>query len=102
MHFGITPTNEFCFLNDVDFIVRAHQVAYEGYQEWFDGKLFTVWSAPDYCYRTGNKASVMRYDGPGRHSFSVFTAVPASERVLPPSIASAPRILGLLSAGPGM
>ena len=41
-------------------IVRAHQLAMEGYQQMFDGKLYIIWSAPDYYYRLNNLGAIMR------------------------------------------
>ena len=44
-------------------IARAHQLAMDGYQWHFqERELVTVWSAPNYMYRSGNKASVMKVD----------------------------------------
>ena len=47
-------------------VCRSHQLAQEGYHKFFgdekytpDWRLITVWSAPDYSYRSGNKASVL-------------------------------------------
>lgn len=52
----------------------------EGYASLFDGHLSTVWSAPNYCYRCGNSASILEV-GPGQTMhFNVFEAAPENER----------------------
>lgn len=51
-----------------------------------DENLVTVWSAPNYCYRCGNVASIMeiREDQPVTEtSFKIFNAVPDQERLAP-------------------
>jgi serine/threonine-protein phosphatase 6 catalytic subunit len=76
--FGHKVVNHFNMLNGVDLIVRAHQLVQEGYIYWFDNKLVTVWSAPNYCYRMNNKASILSLDERGDREFIVFDTVPES------------------------
>lgn len=87
--FGADVSKKFAHLNNLVNITRAHQVANNGYQVWFDGLVTTVWSAPNYMYRTGNLASVMRLSD-GQNSFSmsfnIFDAVPKSERTIPNTV----------------
>jgi diadenosine tetraphosphatase ApaH/serine/threonine PP2A family protein phosphatase len=73
--FSSHVAKEFLELNGLQTLVRAHQLAEEGHcynfgegEKWF----VTVWSAPNYCYRCGNEASVMRVEGPGQNSFIQF------------------------------
>lgn len=61
--FGERVVDDFCRLNNLKLIARAHQLVQDGYQEWFTNKnLVTVWSAPNYCYRCNNLASFMTVD----------------------------------------
>ncbi|CAD7975204.1 unnamed protein product [Amoebophrya sp. A25] len=46
--------------------------------------LVTVWSAPNYCYRCGNIASVLMVDKYCNRRFEIFTEVEASSRATPP------------------
>ena len=82
--FGTQPTQEFCQNNKIDLICRAHQLAMSGYQYHFgDTKLVTVWSAPNYMYRSGNDASVLKIDENFNRQFVIFKAVPDDQRVIP-------------------
>lgn len=81
--FGSRPTEEFVHNNKLKFIARAHQIAMEGYQWHFNQKLVTVWSAPNYMYRSGNLASVMYVNKDLETEFKVFEAVPNDQRVIP-------------------
>ena len=60
--FGEDVVTTFEDLNKISLIARAHQLVMEGYKLMFDGKLVTIWSAPNYCYRCGNQASIVKFD----------------------------------------
>jgi diadenosine tetraphosphatase ApaH/serine/threonine PP2A family protein phosphatase len=57
--FGAQVVKKFLDVNNMSHILRAHQLCQEGYQVLYDDRLSTVWSAPNYCYRCGNMASVL-------------------------------------------
>jgi len=50
----------------------------------FDSSLVTVWSAPNYCYRCGNVASILQFATPDDRTPKLFEAVPDEKRVIPP------------------
>lgn len=80
--FGAQVTQEFNHLNGLELIARAHQLANEGYKYWFpEQSLVTVWSAPNYCYRCGNMASILAFDESLNREFKLFKEVPDSARV---------------------
>ena len=58
--FGRRVVMEWNFLNDLNLLVRAHQLVKDGWQVRFpEASLVTVWSAPNYCMRYKNAAAVM-------------------------------------------
>lgn len=73
-------------LNGLGLICRAHQLVHEGIKYMFDNKLVTVWSAPNYCYRCGNIASILKFSSPDSREAKLFKAVPDSDRVIPQRI----------------
>ncbi|KAL7719016.1 Serine/threonine-protein phosphatase [Entamoeba marina] len=74
--FNGLAVQEFNQKNNTTLICRAHQLAQDGYQWFFQNTLVTVWSAPKYCYRMDNVASVMEIDNATTYSFKVFEAAP--------------------------
>lgn len=70
--FGSKPTKEFCHMNKLSLVARAHQLVMEGYQFKHNDKCVTVWSAPNYGYRTGNLACVMVLDEKLNHEMRMF------------------------------
>jgi len=83
--FGSKVTKEFTHLNDLELICRAHQLVMEGYKFWFPEKnLVTVWSAPNYCYRCGNVASILQLDENLERQWKIFNSVPESSQTQHP------------------
>ena len=71
---------KFLETNQMSHILRAHQLCMEGYTSLFDEHLSTVWSAPNYCYRCGNSASILEVGPNGAMFFNVFEAAPENDR----------------------
>ena len=91
--FGAQIVEKFLHVNKMRHILRAHQLCNEGYQvlasNWstdeevlFNNRLSTVWSAPNYCYRCGNRASICEVADNGTMSFNVFDEAPENQIVL--------------------
>jgi len=77
--FGWRLVNEFCHFNGLELICRAHQLVMEGFKYWFEKKnLITVWSAPNYVYRCGNKASILKLGKNLERTIEIFKESPES------------------------
>ncbi|KAH9605452.1 hypothetical protein KSS87_006278 [Heliosperma pusillum] len=77
LSFGPDVTQKFLEDNNLDLVVRSHEVKDEGYEIDHDGKLITVFSAPNYCDQMGNKGAFIRFESPEmKPNITSFSAVP--------------------------
>ncbi|XP_021274195.1 serine/threonine-protein phosphatase 5 isoform X1 [Herrania umbratica] len=77
LSFGADVTRKFLQDNNLDLVVRSHEVKDEGYEIEHDGKLITVFSAPNYCDQMGNKGAFIRLEAPDlKPNIVTFSAVP--------------------------
>ncbi|KAL1499757.1 hypothetical protein AB1Y20_012444 [Prymnesium parvum] len=60
--FGPDVTSRFLERNGLQLLVRSHQVKAEGYEIEANGKLVTVFSAPNYCGLMGNLGAMLRFN----------------------------------------
>jgi serine/threonine-protein phosphatase 4 catalytic subunit len=78
--FGESATKKFLENNNLTKILRAHQVALKGFSKAHDGKVLTIWSAPNYRYQLDNLACVLEIDENMEEMFKVFEAPPREVR----------------------
>ena len=82
--FGSQVTSQFNHVNDFELVCRAHQLVQEGYKYMFPEKnLITVWSAPNYCYRCGNVASILCFDEHLDRQIKIFKETSESRQLEP-------------------
>ena len=60
--FGEKIVQEFNRKNDLDLIIRAHQVVDDGYEFFAQRQLITIFSSPNYCGEFDNSAGIMIID----------------------------------------
>jgi len=60
--FGKDVVRSFLHKEDMDLIVRAHQVVEDGYEFFGERQLVTIFSAPNYCGEFDNAAAVLTID----------------------------------------
>ena len=83
--YGWKVVDEFTHINGLQLICRAHQLVMEGFKYWFQNKnLCTVWSAPNYCYRCGNRASILKLDSELTRTIDYFDFSDKSPNSAPP------------------
>jgi serine/threonine-protein phosphatase 2A catalytic subunit len=74
--FGYDISSKFNYSNNLQMICRAHQLVLQGYNWSHDKNVCTVFSAPNYCYRCGNQASIMELDELLNFNFQQFDPAP--------------------------
>ncbi|XP_053209207.1 serine/threonine-protein phosphatase 5-like [Panonychus citri] len=63
IQFGPDVTHNFCKFNNLDYIIRSHEVKHQGYEVAHHGKMITVFSAPNYCDAIGNQGAFINMNG---------------------------------------
>lgn len=64
IRFGPDVTARFCEANGLKAVIRSHEVRMGGYELEHNGKLVTVFSAPNYCDSQGNKGAYINIRAP--------------------------------------
>jgi diadenosine tetraphosphatase ApaH/serine/threonine PP2A family protein phosphatase len=66
--FGSELVSQFLTMNNLQMIIRGHEVFLEGYKAHWDKHpsksppVLTIFSAPNYCRTTGNKSAILRIE----------------------------------------
>ncbi len=78
---GPDVSRRFVERNNLQMIVRSHEMKEEGYEVQRGGRVVTVFSAPNYCDQSGNKGAFIRFVAPDMiPKYTQFVAsVPRSE-----------------------
>lgn len=61
--FGPDIAQKFLADNNLELLVRSHEMKENGYEVEADGKVITVFSAPNYCDQMGNKGAYIVFKG---------------------------------------
>ena len=70
--FGKNELEDFLERNNINVLVRAHQVVEDGYEFYCGRKLITIFSAPKYCGEFDNKGAIMKISPEFNCSFEIF------------------------------
>jgi len=74
--FGPDVTNQFLAENNLEMVIRSHEVKQKGYQAEHNGKLITLFSAPNYCDQVGNSGAFAVITKNNPPKYTTFEAVP--------------------------
>ncbi|KAF0492478.1 protein phosphatase 5 [Gigaspora margarita] len=76
IQFGPDVTEKFLKRNNIDLLIRSHEVKENGYVIEHNGKCITVFSAPNYCDTIGNKGALINITPDLQLNYKTFEAVP--------------------------
>ncbi|CAG8527579.1 2888_t:CDS:10 [Paraglomus occultum] len=76
IQFGPDVTEDFLRRNNLDLLIRSHEVKDNGYVVEHNGKCITVFSAPNYCDTIGNKGALINITPDLKLDYKTFEAVP--------------------------
>lgn len=75
--FGPDITKRYLEANNLELVIRSHEVKDEGYEVAHDGYCITIFSAPNYCDQMGNKGAFITFHGDDMvPHFTQFDAAP--------------------------
>ncbi|CAL6073493.1 Ser/Thr_phosphatase PP2A-2 catalytic subunit [Hexamita inflata] len=74
--YGQDITEQFLKANGMKLICRGYQLTMDGYQWHHDKQVVTVFSAPNYCFRSGNKGAIMEIDDKMGYNFIQYNYAP--------------------------
>ncbi|KAH3758053.1 serine/threonine-protein phosphatase PP2A-2 catalytic subunit [Pelomyxa schiedti] len=81
--FGHCASESFLNRNNLQFIIRSHQLVMEGIHWEFDNRVCTIYSCSNYAYRCGNSgAAVVIEECTGRHSGTTTVGTMRNEKIL--------------------
>jgi serine/threonine-protein phosphatase 5 len=61
--FGPDVAHRFLDDNNLDYLIRSHEMKENGYEEAANKRVITIFSAPNYCDQMGNKGAFIRING---------------------------------------
>jgi len=72
--FGVKPVEEFLNHNKLKLIVRSNQFMHSGFGMHNEQKVLTIFSAPNYCYKSANHGAVLTIHADNNFEIKTFGA----------------------------
>jgi serine/threonine-protein phosphatase 2A catalytic subunit len=74
--FGYDVSKNWNYKNGLDILIRAHQLVHEGFLYSHNKQVVTLFSAPNYVYRCGNRAAIMKIKEDGSNEIISYDPAP--------------------------